>query len=47
MIIVADIAERDLIESQVLTISNPDGTWTVYQEGDEIPAEYSWIFGGA
>jgi hypothetical protein len=36
------VQERNEVTDAVLTICNPDGTWTVYQEGDEIPKQYQY-----
>jgi hypothetical protein len=47
MIVVSTIQERDRVPGSVLNVSNGDGTWTVYQEGDEIPSQHQWIFAGA
>lgn len=46
MIVVGSIQERDAVSDAVLCASNGDGTWTVYQPGDEIPEKFNWIIEG-
>lgn len=37
MVIAQTIQERNAVMDAVATVSNSDGTFTVYQEGDAIP----------
>lgn len=38
MVVVASIEERNAITDAVICIANTDGSWVVYQLGDQLPA---------
>lgn len=42
MIVAGSLQERDAVPDAVVSSSNGDGTWNVYQIGDAIPESIAW-----